>query len=418
MLRQHWRALVSLLLPGLFAGAACAQQALTWEQIRERFRVNNPNLVASRVSIEQSRAAEITAGLRPNPEFGVVLDQFHIFNPGQFRPFDNAQWTPSVSQLFERRHKRQLRVESARLGTAGATTEELDLERQLTFTLRDAFNRVLQSKSLLEVSEDNMKYYDELIRVNRERYQAGDIARTDLDRIELQRVQFETDLANARVNLRTAKIDLLALLNDRQQAVDALDITGEFAFKDTILIPQELHQIALDTRPDLRSSATAIQKAHIDNRLAWANGSADPIWGLEYQRTQPDNTMGVTLQIPLRIFDRNQGEKQRTGLEIQRTEKLREGLVTTVMHDIDSSYSTVESTRSILRSYRDRYIPQADRVRATVSFAYTNGGASLLDFLDAQKSYRDTQLAYRNLIGGYLTAVNQLNLAVGQEVMQ
>ena len=127
---------------------------------------------------------------------------------------------------------------------------------------------------------------------------------------------------------------------------------------------------------------------------------------------------GVSLQIPLRIFDRNQGEKQRTALEIRRTESLRNNLVTTAFRDIDAAYSTVDSTRGILRSFRDRYIPQADRVRDTVSFAYKNGGASLLDFLDAQKSYRDTQLAYRNLIGSYLSAVNQLNLAVGQEVLQ
>ena len=409
---------VCALIPVVLPAIAYAQQALTWEEIRARFRVNNPNLMASRVSIEQAKANEITAGLRPNPAFGVVLDQIHVFDPGQFTPFHNLQWTPTISQLFERRHKRQLRVESARLVTAGAGTDQLDLERQLTFSLRDSFNRVLLAKSLLEVSIDNLKYYDELIRVNRERLQAGDIARTDLDRIELQRVQFETDLANARVNLRTAKIDLLALINDRQQAVDSLDLTGEFAFRDTILIPTELHQIALDARPDLRSAATAISRARSDNRLAWANGSADPIWGLEYQRTQPDNTMGVTLQIPLRIFDRNQGEKQRTGLEIQRAEKLREGVVTAAYRDIDASYSTVDSTRAILRSYRDRYLPQADRIRETVSFAYKNGGASLLDFLDAQKSYRDTQLAYRNLIGGYMAAVNQLNLAVGQEVMQ
>lgn len=418
MRRRYWRALVLLLLPATFAACACAQQALTWEQVRERFRANNPNLMAGRVAIEQARANELTAGLRPNPEFAVVLDQFRVFNPSQFRPFENAQWTPTVSQLFERRHKRQLRVESAQLATAGASTDALDLERQLTFNLRDAFNRVLQYRSVLELAQANLTYYDQLIRVNRDRYTAGDIAQTDLERIELQRVQFESDLAGAQVNLRTAKIDLLALMNERERAVDTFDITGEFAFRETILIPQELHRAALDARPDLRSSATAIQKARVDNRLAWANGSADPIWGLEYQRTQPDNTAGVTLQIPLRIFDRNQGEKRRTSLEITRTEQVRDHLVTTAFHDIDAAYAAVDSTRSILRSYRDRYIPQAERVRETVSFAYRNGGASLLDFLDAQKSYRDTQLSYRNLIGSYLSAVNQLNLAVGQEVMQ
>lgn len=418
MLRQHWRALVPLLLSASIAGRGSAQQALTWEQVLERFRANNPNLMASRIAIDESRANELTAGLRPNPQFSVLLDQFHIFNPSQFRPFNNAQWTPAITQLVERRHKRQLRVESARLATATATTDQMDLERQLTFNLRDAFNRVLQEKSILELSQENMKYYDEVIRVNRERYRAGDIARSDLDRIELQRVQFESDLATAQVNLRTAKIDLLALVNDRGRPVDSLEVTGNFGFTEAIAIPAELHQMALDRRPDLRSAATAIQKARVDNRLAWANGSADPIWGFEYQRTQPDNTAGVSLQIPLRIFDRNQGEKQRTTLEIARTGRLHENLVTIAFRDIDAAYASVETTRGILRSYRDRYIPQAGRVRETVSFAYKNGGASLLDFLDAQKSYRDTQLAYRNLIGSYLSAVNQLNLAVGQEVLQ
>ena len=142
-------------------------------------------------------------------------------------------------------------MESARLATSTATTDELDLERQLTFNLRDAFNRVLQAKSILDLSQENMKYYDELIRVNRERYRAGDIAQTDLDRIELQRVQFESDLATAQVNLRTAKIDLLALVNDRQQPVDSFDVAGQFGFKEAILIPDELHHLALDSRAGL-----------------------------------------------------------------------------------------------------------------------------------------------------------------------
>ena len=418
MTRLNWRALVPFLSVAAAAVASAQPQPLTWEQVRERFRTNNPNLMASRIAIDESQANEITAGLRPNPEFAVVLDQFRLFNPSLLAPFGNAQWTPTVSQLFERRHKRQLRVASARLTTSTSSTDAQDLERTLTFNLRDAFIRVLGARSLLELAQDNIKYYDEVIRVNRERFKAGDIAQTDLDRIELQKVQYESDLATSTVNLRTAKIDLLALLNDRIHAVNDFDVTGDFGFKDTILIPSELHELAIDSRPDLRSAVTAMRKARVDNQLAWANGSTDPIVGLEYQRSGPDNTAGVTLQIPLRIFDRNQGEKQRTSLEIKRSQRLKENLETTILHDIDSAYSTVDSTRGILRLYRDRYIPQAERVRETVSFSYKNGGASLLDFLDAQKSYRDTQLSYRNLISTYLSAVNQLSLAVGQEVMQ
>jgi cobalt-zinc-cadmium efflux system outer membrane protein len=403
-------------LCALFTVPVAAQSALTWEQVLDRLRLNNPGLLASRISIQESRANEVTAGLRPNPVFSVVTDQFRVFSPNPLQPFQNAQLTPTISQLWERRNKRELRVESARLATTISGTDSRDLERQLTFSLRDAFNRTLLAKSVLELATENLAYYDRVIAVNRQRFEAGDISRADMDRVELQRIQFESDLVNARVNLRTAKLDLLALLNDRNP-VDSFDIAGPFDFSDKILLPDELHQATLDSRPDLQSAATAIQKARADHKLAWANGSWDPDLGLEYQRSGPDNTAGVFVSIPLRIFDRNQGEKARTELEIRRTEQLRTGLVTSAFHDVDSAYQQLDSVRLLLRPYRDRYLPQASSVRDTVSFAYQRGGASLLDFLDAQKSYRDIQLQYRNLIGSFLTAANQLNLAVGREVM-
>ncbi len=407
-------------LPLLILGGSSISfaQALNWEQVHERFLANNPNVLASRIFIREAQANEITAGLRPNPQLSIVLDQFHVFNPNPLQPFNNAQWTPTISQLIERRHKRELRVDSARLATSGAASDELDLERQLTFNLRTAFVQTLQAKSILELASDNLNYYDEVIRVNQERLKAGDISQSDFDRIQLQRVQFETDLINAQVSLRTAKITLLSIMNDRLTSLDALDVAGDFNFKETMLLQQELRQAALDARPDLLTATTALSKAKVDNKLAWANGSWDPAVGFEYQRTQPDNTAGVTLALPIRIFDKNQGEKARTQLEIQRVEKIRDAIVGNIYRDVDSAYEAVESTRRLLRPYRDRYLPQAQRVRETVSFAYRNGGASLLDFLDAQKSYRDAQLAYRNLIGSYLSAVSQLNLAVGREVMQ
>jgi outer membrane protein, heavy metal efflux system len=284
--------------------------------------------------------------------------------------------------------------------------------------LRMAFVQMLQAKSILEVAGDNLNYYDEVIRVNGERLKAGDISQSDFDRIQLQRVQFETDLVTAQVNLRTAKITLLSIMNDRSTSVDALDVAGDFDFKETIVLPQELRQAALDARPDLTTATTAVRKAQVDKKLAWANGSWDPTVGLEYQRTQPDNTAGISVGLPIRIFDRNQGEKARTQLEIQRAEKVRDAIIASIFRDVDSAYATVESTRQLLRPYRDRYLPQAQKVRDTISFAYRNGGASLLDFLDAQKGYRDAELAYRNLIGSYLNAVSQLNFAVGREVMQ
>jgi cobalt-zinc-cadmium efflux system outer membrane protein len=414
MARHLWRAL-TILLP--LAAHAGAQTTLNWEQVRDRFRSNNPALAAGATNIEESRANEITAGLRPNPTLSVVSDQWHVFQTNPYRPFTTAQTTPVVSELIERRNKRQIRVESAQLATSIATTDQADLERQLTFNLRDAFVRTLQSKSVLELAEENMRYYDRTIEVNRRRFESGDLSRADFERIELQRAQYEADVETARVNLRTAKIDLLALMNDRTP-VDAFDIAGDFDFKETILLPNELHRAAIEARGDIRSAQTAIEKAKVDNRLAWANGSWDPNVGMEYGLIGSDHTIGFDLNIPIRIFDKNQGEKLRTSLEIKRSEQSRENVVVNAFRDIDAAYASVENVRKLLRPYRDRYLPEAERVREAVSFAYSRGAASLLDFLDAQKAYRDAQLSYRNLLASYLSAANQLNLAVGREVLQ
>jgi cobalt-zinc-cadmium efflux system outer membrane protein len=389
---------------------------LTWQQVRERLLANNTNLIAARIAIQEAEATVVTAGLRPNPIFSVVEDQFHVFNPNPLQPFQNAQLTHQITQLIERRNKRHLRVASARLTTSIARTDRADLERQLLFALRDAFIRTLQAKYLVELARENLEYNDKVIAVNRERFKAGDISKADLARVELQRVQFESDLQNALVNLRTAKLSLLALLNERQP-VDSFDMVGDFDFKETAVSLEEVRRAALESRPDLQSARTAIRRAENDSRLARANGSTDPIVGYEYQRTGPDNTAGIVFQIPLRIFDRNQGEKARTALEIRRAEQIRTSLVSGIYRDVDSAYATVESVRALLRPYRGKYLAQAAEIRDTISFSYTHGGASLLEFLDAQKSYRDVQLNYRNLIASYLSAVNQLNLAAGREVM-
>jgi len=420
MPRRLWRASPFALICAALCGQAYAQKPLSWDEVRDLYRENNPNLIAGQIGVQEFQANETTAGLRPNPVFTSVNDQFRVFSPSQLDAWNNAQWTQTVTQLFERQHKRGLRVESAKLATSMATTDLADFERQMTFGLRAAFVQILQSKSVLELATENLSHYEKILDVNRQRLQAGDIARVDLTRLELQRAQFESDLQNATISLRTAKIQLMSMLSARQP-VDSFDVAGEFDFRETPLNLEDLHRAALDTRPDLKSAFTAINKAKTDNRLAWANGTADPTIGLEYQRTPADptgyNTLGFSLSIPLRFFDKNQGEKARTALEINRAERVREGVTLGIYRDVDSAYEALDSVRVLLRSYRAQYLRQAVEARDSVSFAYSNGGASLLDFLEAQKSYRDIQLNYRNLIGSYLTAAAQLNLAVGREVI-
>jgi cobalt-zinc-cadmium efflux system outer membrane protein len=219
------------------------------------------------------------------------------------------------------------------------------------------------------------------------------------------------------VNLRTAKIQLLALLNDHT-AVEQFDIIGTFDFGDKIMLLPELRQKAADTRPDLQAALQSIDKARTDYRLAVANGGTDPTFTWDVARNPPIPVyFGVSVNIPLRIFDRNQGEKERTQLDIRRNERLAEAARLQVFSDVDSAYATIESNLTLLRPYKSRYLPQAARVREIVAFSYQRGGASLLDLLQSQQDYRSIQLGYVNLVGAYLSAANQLNMAVGREVI-
>jgi cobalt-zinc-cadmium efflux system outer membrane protein len=320
--------------------------------------------------------------------------------------------------LHERRDKRELRLESARKATDIAESSQADLERNLLFGLRGGFVQTLQAKAVLKLAQDNLAYWDNVLAVSRDRYKAGDIAEIDLDRLELQRVQFESDLLTAEVNLRTAKIQLLTLLNDRTP-VEQFDVTGAYDFTVDIPTLEEFRRIAVETRPDLKAALQSVDKAKTDHTLAVANGSTDPTFGLDLAHNPPIPVyVGFSVTIPLRIFDRNQGEKLRTELDVTRNEKLRAAALAQVFSDVDSADAMLNGNLALLRPYKASYLPRALKVRDTMAFAYQRGGASLLDFLNAQSDYRSFELNYLNLVGSYLTAASQLNLAVGREVIQ
>ena len=208
------------------------------------------------------------------------------------------------------------------------------------------------------------------------------------------------------------------LLNDRTP-VEQFDVTGAFDFSSEVRPLQEFRDLAMQNRPDLKAAVQSVEKAQTDHKLAVANGSVDPTFGADFARNPPIPVyLGVNVTIPLRIFDRNQGEKLRTEQDITRNERLRDAATAQVFSDVDSAYATIESNLTLLRPYKEVYLQDATEVRETVSFAYTRGGASLLDFLQAQQDYRSTELNYLNLVGSYLTAAAQLNLSVGQEVIR
>ena len=399
-------------------------QIWTWDQVKDEFRLQNTTLLASKLNIDELKAQEITAHLRPNPAFTLSTDGTQITpNHGVWQPLAGTLVSPGVSYLFERRNKRNLRYQAAKEGTAIGAAQSDDTERTLLFNLRGAFVGVLQAKAVVKVSQDNLNYYDQILKISRDRYQAGDLASIDLDRLELQRLQYESDLQNALVNLRTSKINLLALLDDHRP-VDSFDLEGAFDFREDLLSLDDYRQDALHTRPDLRAALLTVRQAQTNYELAEANGSVDPTVSVWFTHNgsfnNPDalNTLGASVSIPLRIFDRNQGEKLRTKIDINRSEKLRQGTETQVYSDVDTAYATVAANVALLKPYKQKYLAQAVRVRDTVLFSYQHGGAALIDFLNAENDYRAVQLSYVNLIGAYLTAAAQLNQAVGLEVIQ
>jgi cobalt-zinc-cadmium efflux system outer membrane protein len=421
MQRQAWRPCVGLLLAfGCQAQIASGPKVLNWQETQDNFKANNPTLLAGQATIDESRADEITAYLRPNPNLTLGLDQLTPFsgNP-YYRPLAESYAWGAVDYLHERGHKRELRLASAKLATAVSVSAQNDLERNLIFNLRDAFVRVLLAKAVSGVAKEDLEYYDKEIAINRERLSVGAIAKVDFQRVEIQRVQFESDLQTAFVNLRTAKIDLLALLQDKTPP-EEFDVKEDFDFTEPVVTLDELRKTAEDNRPDLKEAIQSLDKAKTDHQLSIANGTSDPTYSVDLSHQPPPlNTyIGFSVNFPVRIFDRNQGDKLHTLLDIGRNEKLVAAADMTALHDVESAYATLESTLTLLRPYKSTYLKEAEEIRATISFAYEHGAATLLDFLDAQREYRDTELSYLNLVGSYFSAANQLNLAVGREVIR
>jgi cobalt-zinc-cadmium efflux system outer membrane protein len=424
-MRLSWRTCVGFGWSLAIATTTAAQPPLTWGEVRDRFRATNPSVQAARIAVDESKASEVTAYVRPNPQLSITLDQ--IGNTQDGNALSATNLLTSVSYLREREGKRELRRDSAQGATAIAASDQLDLERNLLFTLRGAFIQVLQAKAFRTLAGDNLASYDQVLTLSRDRLRTGDIAQIDLDRLELQRVTYLADVQTATVNLQTAKIQLLRLLNDQTTPIDQFDVSGPYDFTGPQRTLDDCRQAALARRPDLRGALQAVDKANVDYRLAVATGSADPTFTVDaafpsisqaYLSYQPPlrQYVGFGVGVPLRIFDKNQGEKARTQLDIARSLKLADASRQLVIGDVDTAYAAVISAVTLLQPYRERYLEQATRVRDTMQFSYQRGGASLMDFLQSQQEYRSVQVGYVNLVAAYLNAVNQLNLAVGEEV--
>ena len=395
----------------LGAGAAVHAQerlsSLTLEQALRLASETNPNVRAKEFELKAVGAGEITAGLRPNPTANFLAEQF-----GGASSASQTQYTINIGQPIELGGKRQRRIDSATAQTKVTTHELADLRRQIDFQVKKTFTDILVAKDALALSEQNLSALDELEKIQRLRAEKGDLSGLELLRIQVQRFAFERDAADARQALRAAKIGLRSLIG-ADKVTDDFDAAGSLELRQSSYTQSELYRRALDTRPDIRAAEAARNKAKADINLAKANAWWDVTPQVEYQRIGPDNTIGFGFGLPLRIFDRNQGEIARTRADALRVDAVRDAVVIRALSEVDTALAAVDTERGKVEVLRDTYLPKAKQARETVEFAYRRGGVSLLDYLDAQRTYRETALQYLQALGNYQTAIYLLEAAVG-----
>ena len=400
----------------LGAGAAVHAQerlsSLTLEQALRLASETNPNVRAKEFELKAVGAGEITAGLRPNPTANFLAEQF-----GGASSASQTQYTINIGQPIELGGKRQRRIDSATAQTKVTAHELADLRRQIDFQVKKTFTDILVAKDALALSEQNLSALDELEKIQRLRAEKGDLSGLELLRIQVQRFAFERDAADARQALRAAKIGLRSLIG-ADKVTDDFDAAGSLELRQSSYTQSELYRRALDTRPDIRAAEAARNKAKADINLAKANAWWDVTPQVEYQRIGPDNTIGFGFGLPLRIFDRNQGEIARTRADALRVDAVRDAVVIRALSEVDTALAAVDTERGKVEVLRDTYLPKAKQARETVEFAYRRGGVSLLDYLDAQRTYRETALQYLQALGNYQTAIYLLEAAVGAPLGQ
>ena len=376
---------------------------------------HNHNLLAARTTIQQNEAVETTANLRPNP---VILgdSQFlPIFQPSQFSAdyLDNtAQFDLGVSYLFERGRKRQHRLRAAKDQTAVTRSQVADNERSLTFSVASQFINVELAESTLELATQDLKGFQNTVDIAEARYKAGDIGENDLLKIKLQMLQFQTDVSAAQLARVQGLSDLRQLLGYESIGPD-YDVAGAFDFQSLPGNLEDFQSKALLHRPDLRAAQLGVTAADSQHELQKAIGKKDVTGQLSYTHLGDINDVSLFGQIQMPIFDRNQGEIARAGFAITQAREQEKFASGQVMTDVRDAFESLRSNDQIVGLYRSGYLNEAQESRDISEFAYKHGAASLLDFLDAERSNRAIQLAYRQAVASHLLALEQLREAVG-----
>ena len=409
-------ALATIFLP-LLVGVVSAQNTtlISLDQAIDLALAHNHSIKATRTLILQNQAQEITANLRPNPTLGADSQFVPFFSPQDFSGEnlnETQQFDIGIGYLFERGHKRPRRLQAARDQTAVTRAQVADAERTLAFNVGQQFVSVLLAESTLQFALQDLRGFQQTVDISETQLKAGYIGEGDYLKIKLQLLQFQTDVSSARLAKVQALVGLREFLGYNAVTAD-FDVIGDLAYQPLKTNLEDLQMKAMRERPDFRAAELGTTAAQSQILLAKANAKVDVNGTYDFTHVSGENTASIFANFELPIFNRNQGEIARTGYVLTQAQEQQQAVSDTVLSDVANAYEAVRSNDEVVQLYTSGYLKQAQDSRDISEYAYERGAASLLDFLDAERSYRSVQLAYRQALASYMTAVEQLKEAVG-----
>jgi cobalt-zinc-cadmium efflux system outer membrane protein len=409
-------------------GQATGTSRITLDEAIQMALQHNHNLLAARTTIPQAEAEETTANLRPNPSLFADWEYLPLGSPAHQNPnlygghstgdylHDNTEGDIGLSYLLERGKKRQHRLQAAKDITAQTRSLVTDNERGLTFSVASLFVSVQLAQSTIDLAEKDLKSFQKTVELGELRFNKGAISEDDYLKIKLQLLQFETDYQQAELAKIQALSDLRQLLGYESVAAD-YDVAGPFDYQPLNGNLEDFQLKALQNRPDLRAAQQGVTAARSQYELQRAIGKPDVTVQGNYSHVNAINAATVYGSIPLPIFNRNQGEIARTRLAIIQAQEQEKATNGQALTDVRDAYDGLRVSDRIVQLYRSGYLEVAQKDRDIAEYAYQRGAVSLLDFLDAERNYRATQLAYRQALASYLLALEQLRQAVGTRTL-
>jgi cobalt-zinc-cadmium efflux system outer membrane protein len=403
--------LLGMVMPAVALAQAPSPAPMTLQQVVEAAEARNPTLLAAERNLESVRAQEIQAALRVNPEFTVYGTNVSLPAQGASNPY---AYSLQLSRLMERGEKRRWRMDAAQATSRQTEAQYHDQQRQTILAVKQAFTNMLLAKAALKLAQQNRQDFAHQLEIDHERFTHGDIGKLDYERLDLQMAQFETDESNAQAALADASLQLQTLIGfDRPS--DNFDIAGDLV-PPVLTTPPDLEQRALASRPDYQAAQFGIHAADANVKLAYANGTTDPTLEAEYDRSGTYDSAGFSINIPLRIFDRNQGNKLTSQFQAQASRFSEVAAHNQVISDVHQAWVQYTTSKVVSDRYNGHYLAEATEVLSIAEFAYRQGGLALIDYLNALQDHRTTTLNALNSYAQTWMAIHQLSFATATEV--